>query len=262
MTLFSRKSLFAGLAALALGACGNDSNGPSIPAVPSGLTVAPVNGTTAHISWSASSGASSYSLQRALKSAPTVYTDIGGAITGTSYDDATLALPVTEYAYRVAATNAAGTSAFSTAVIFSAGVLTGDITTDVTLFANTLYTLSGYVKVQNGATLTIQAGTRIIGDTLVPGSSLWILRGAKIQANGTAAAPIVFTSGRLPGNRKPGDWGGIIIIGNGIINRTGSPIQTEGGAAGESENYAGGTDNNDNSGTLRYVRIEFAGYDV
>ncbi len=94
------------------------------------------------------------------------------------------------------------------------------------------------------------------------GSSLWILRGAKIEANGTAAAPIVFTSGRLPGNRKPGDWGGIIIIGNGIINRTGDPIQTEGGAAGESENYAGGTDNNDNSGTLRYVRIEFAGYDV
>jgi len=87
--------------------------------------------------------------------------------------------------------------------------------------ADTLYTLSGYVKVQNGATLTIQAGTRIIGDTLTAGSSLWILRGAKIQANGTAAEPIVFTSGRLPGNRKPGDWGGIIIIGNGVINRTG-----------------------------------------
>ena len=67
---------------------------------------------------------------------------------------------------------------------------------------------------------------------------------------------------RSPGNRKPGDWGGIIIIGNGIINRTGSPILTEGGAAGVAENYAGGTDNNDNSGTLRYVRIEFAGYDV
>ena len=68
--------------------------------------------------------------------------------------------------------------------------------------------------------------------------------------------------GAAPGNRKPGDWGGIIIIGNGIINRTGDPILTEGGAAGQPENYAGGTDNDDNSGTLRYVRIEFAGYDV
>ena len=72
----------------------------------------------------------------------------------------------------------------------------------------------------------------------------------------------MFTSARAAGNRKPGDWGGIIIIGNGIINRTGDPILTEGGAAGVAENYAGGTDNNDNSGTLRYVRIEFAGYDI
>jgi hypothetical protein len=72
----------------------------------------------------------------------------------------------------------------------------------------------------------------------------------------------VFTSARSPGNRKPGDWGGIIVIGNGIINRTGGPILTEGGAAGQAEDYSGGTDNNDNSGTLLYVRIEFAGYDI
>jgi len=72
----------------------------------------------------------------------------------------------------------------------------------------------------------------------------------------------VFTSARSPGNRKPGDWGGIIIVGNGIINRTGTPINTEGGAAGQAENYAGGNNNSDNSGTLKYVRIEFAGYDV
>ena len=115
---------------------------------------------------------------------------------------------------------------------FAAGVITGDVTASRTLYADTLYTLSGYVKVQNGATLTIQAGTRIIGDTAVAGSSLWILRGAKIEANGTAAAPIVFTSGRLPGNRKPGDWGGIIIIGNGIINRTGDPDPDRGRRGG------------------------------
>jgi hypothetical protein len=127
------------------------------------------------------------------------------------------------------------------------------------LYADTLYTLSGFVKVQNGATLTVQPGTKIVGDSTVAGSSLWILRGAKIDAQGTATSPIVFTSARAPGNRKPGDWAGIIIIGNGIINRTGSTINTEGP---QPENYAGGNDNNDNSGTLRYVRIEFAGFDV
>jgi hypothetical protein len=142
-----------------------------------------------------------------------------------------------------------------------AGTLSGNITSNRTLAAETTYTISGYVKVASGATLTIPAGTRLIGDTTVAGSSLWILRGARLQANGTAAAPIVFTSARAAGNRKPGDWGGIVIVGNGIINRTGADIRTE-GPGGTSENYAGGTDNNDNSGTLRYLRIEFAGYDV
>jgi hypothetical protein len=118
------------------------------------------------------------------------------------------------------------------------------------------------VKVQSGATLTIQAGTRIIGDTTVLGSSLWILRGAKIEALGSAAEPIVFTSARAEGNRKPGDWGGIIIVGNATINRTGvATILTE-GPAGVGENYAGGSDDADSSGVLQYVRVEFAGYDV
>jgi hypothetical protein len=144
-------------------------------------------------------------------------------------------------------------------------VINQDITASRTLFADTTYTVSGYVKVANGAVLTIEPGTIIHGDTAVAGSSLWILRGARIEANGTAAQPIVFTSQRAAGNRAPGDWGGIIIIGNGIINRdpgAGGRIDTEGGVANEAENYAGGTNNADNSGTLRYVRIEFAGFDI
>jgi hypothetical protein len=71
----------------------------------------------------------------------------------------------------------------------------------------------------------------------------------------------VFTSQRTAGNRKPGDWGGIIIIGNAPINRTANPIFTE-GPTGAAENYAGGNNFNDNSGTLKYVRVEFAGFDV
>jgi hypothetical protein len=144
-------------------------------------------------------------------------------------------------------------------------VINADITQSRTLFADTTYTLQGYIKVTSGAVLTIQPGTRIVGDAETPGSSLWILRGARIEANGTAAAPIVFTSEKAAGSRGPGDWGGIILIGNGIINRNPGPggtILTEGGAVGESENYALGTNNADNSGTLRFVRIEFAGFDI
>ena len=140
-------------------------------------------------------------------------------------------------------------------------MLSGFISANTTLYADSLYILSGYVKVTNAATLTIQPGTKIVGDTLTPGSSLWILRGSRINAVGTAAAPIVFTSARAAGNRKPGDWGGIIIVGNAPINRTANPIFTE-GPTGASENYAGGNNFNDNSGQLKYVRIEFAGYDV
>src|SRR5688500_9786585 len=72
--------------------------------------------------------------------------------------------------------------------------LSGNISANRTLSADTVYTLSGYVKVQPGTTLTIPAGTKIVGDTTVAGSSLWILRGAKISAQGTALNPIVFTS--------------------------------------------------------------------
>ena len=138
-----------------------------------------------------------------------------------------------------------------------------DILTSRTLYSDTTYVISGFVHVANGATLTIQPGTRILGDADVLGSSLFIMRGAKINAVGTAANPIVFTSSRPAGSRAPGDWGGLVIVGNGTINRTGT-VLLEGTGTNQTTNpainYAGGTNNADNSGELRYVRIEFAGY--
>lgn len=257
------------IAATGLLAACSDSNGGSGPNTlqpPTGVAVTQTSLTSATVSWTASSGATGYLVQRAGSDNPGTFATLGtGAVAGTSFDDSGL-LSALSYSYRVAAVSASDTSTFSSNVAFTPGLkaatLTNPIAASRTLFADTVYTLSGYVKVQNGATLTVQPGTRIIGDTTQTGSSLWILRGAKIDAQGTADAPIVFTSARSPGNRKPGDWGGIIIVGNGIINRTGTTILTEGGAAGQAENYAGGADNTDNSGTLRYVRIEFAGYDV
>jgi len=89
-------------------------------------------------------------------------------------------------------------------------VLAGSITGVRTLSKDTVYTLRGFVYVNSGGVLNIPAGTRLVGDTTVPGSALIVLRGARIEANGTAAEPIVLTSARSAGNRAPGDWGGLV----------------------------------------------------
>jgi hypothetical protein len=264
MTKSAIRTLAAALALTALAACGDDPTGPGQLSAPTGLAVQQLSLTSVRVSWNAVTGAQTYLVQRAVAGDPTNFTTVSDTVTGTQYDDAGLTAGVT-YSYRVAAAAAGATGAFTTAVPITTGVaaatLTGNVTADRTLTRDTLYTLSGYVKVASGATLTIQEGTRIEGDANTLGSSLWILRGAKIVAIGTAAEPIVFTSARPAGSRKPGDWGGIIIVGNGIINRTGATITTE-GPQGVAENYAGGANNADSSGALRYVRIEFAGYDV
>ena len=266
-TLRGLRATMAVLLVAGLAACGDDdnTNPPATPPAPTGLTATPSGtGSSIEVTWSAVTGATGYALERAEGSPAGTFAPVGGTLTTTAYSDTDIELDVV-YSYRVAAINDEGTGSFSSTV--TAGVageavdtLTGNLTTDRTLFADTLYVLSGYVKVQSGATLTIEPGTTIIGDVAVAGSSLWILRGAQIQAEGTAAAPIVFTSGQPVGSRAPGDWGGLLIIGNGVINRA-PPVLTE-GPQGVTETYSGGTDNADNSGTLRYVRIEFAGYDI
>lgn len=263
--VFFRSMALATLVGFAAGCSDDDGGvGPGEPATPTGVTAVAQTDGSILVSWNAVSGATSYKLERTNPSSPGVFTQTGGSLTATSYSDTDVE-PGVAYGYRVSAVNAIGESAPSaTATVSTAGLkeatLTGIITASRTLYADTTYTLQGFVKVANGATLTIQGGTRIEGDAGTAGSSLWILRGSRIEAQGSADAPIVFTSSKAPGQRAPGDWGGIIIVGNGIINRTGV-ILTE-GPTGVAENYGGGTDNADNSGTLRYVRIEFAGFDV
>ena len=262
----TRKSLVLAALLLAAGtACSKDSTGPAPLAAPTGLTAQQQSLTSIRLTWNAVTGATYYLVERTSAATPGVFTQVGGNIAATQYDDASASASVT-YGYRVRSASANDTSAFTGIINFTTGLQQATIGANIaasrTLYSDTVYVLSGYIKVTNGATLTVQPGTKVVGDTNLVGSSLWILRGAKIVANGTAVQPIVFTSQRSAPNRKPGDWGGIIIIGNGIINRSGATILTEGGAAGQSENYAGGNDNNDSSGVLRYVRIEFAGYDV
>jgi hypothetical protein len=133
-------------------------------------------------------------------------------------------------------------------------VLTGTIDENLTLAKGT-YTLKGYVYVNNGAVLTIEPGTIVKSDVAEKGA-LIVERGSKLVADGTAAEPIVFTSGKPAGDRAAGDWGGIILLGNAPTNRPTSPAPIiEGGV----NRPYGGSDAEDNSGILRYVRIEFSG---
>ncbi len=135
--------------------------------------------------------------------------------------------------------------------------LKDSITTDLKLDSTKQYLLKGFFKVKSGAKLTIPAGTVIMGDKATKGS-LIVERGAQIYANGTKTHPIVFTSSNPPGSRVTGDWGGILIAGNASINVPGGVGTFEGGVGVQ---YGGGASPNDddNSGVLRYVRIEYSG---
>ncbi len=136
----------------------------------------------------------------------------------------------------------------------SSAVLEGEIIGSRTLSADTTYLLKGFVYIVDGAQLTIPAGTILKGDKETK-ATLVVERGGKIFANGTANAPIVFTSNQAAGQRDYGDWGGIIMCGKARINTTGGTAKIEGGPRSE----YGGNDDNDNSGSITYCRIEFAG---
>jgi hypothetical protein len=131
--------------------------------------------------------------------------------------------------------------------------LEGTVDENLTLSASKKYMLKGFVYVKAPATLTIEAGTAIKGDQASKGS-LIIEQGAKIMAQGTAQKPIVFTSAKPKGSRAAGDWGGIIILGKAPVNQ-GANAMIEGGV----QRPYGGSDVNDNSGVLKYVRIEYSG---
>ncbi len=137
------------------------------------------------------------------------------------------------------------------------------IVTTVSTDVLTNTTWSGVVKLQNkiyvknNATLTILPGTIIRGDKLTQ-ATLIVTRGAKIYANGTAANPVIFTSNEAPGTRLPGDWGGLVLLGLAKNNQPGGVANIE-GIVPTTDTQFGGNFDNDNSGSLTYVRIEFAG---
>jgi len=149
-------------------------------------------------------------------------------------------------------------------VVTVKGMLSGNITWT----KNKIYKLSGFVRVGGDTTsataagvatgvLTIEPGTVIIGERATKGT-LIIQRGSQIIANGTATEPIVFTSERGVGEREAGDWGGLVICGKAKNNLPGGSAQLEGSYKG----WHGGDNDADNSGSLKYVRIEYAGVPI
>ena len=260
-------------------ACGSDD--PVLPTTVSpivGVTATAKNSSSVQITFNGTAGDASYDVERAEGStgtfaAATTITapSTGGAV---SYTDNNLKAN-TVYRYRVYVSrgslrSVASGEATATTLAFgnAATTINTDITASRTLYADTAYLLSGFIHVANGATLTIQPGTIIKGDFNVIGSSLMIMRGAKIQAVGTVDAPIVFTSSRAAGSRQPGDWGGLLLVGNAINNRSGAVAVegtgTDGTTVVGGKNYTviynGGNTATDNSGTLAYVRVEFGGF--
>lgn len=150
-----------------------------------------------------------------------------------------------------------GNVAYSKGILFNGnelgnGTQNFHFTGDVTLEKGT-YLLKGWVYVDAGAKLRIPAGTVIKGDKETM-AALIIEPGGYCEMEGTAQRPIVMTSEEAPGNRHPGDWGGLIICGKGINNQ--GTQQIEGGPT----TIHGGNNKADNSGIYSYIRVEFAGY--
>lgn len=160
-------------------------------------------------------------------------------------------------------------------------LVAGNITTDVTWVSDRVYILAGRINVIDGATLTIEPGTIIKGQVGegVNATALFVARGSKLMAEGTAAAPIIFTSildEITPGdvaagnyaspNLAPDDndlWGGVILMGNARVSTLdGGETLIEGSAANDMHYYYGGDDDADNSGVLRYVSIRHGGVNI
>ena len=139
--------------------------------------------------------------------------------------------------------------------------VSGIITSNTTWTKNNVYLIQGLVFVDSLVTLTIEAGTVVRGDANTIISTLIIQRGGKLIANGTPCNPIVFTSSKAAGSRVKGDWGGLVILGKGL-NNLGTDIPVEGIGNSNVRGRHGGNVPNDNSGSLTYARVEFAGYQI
>ncbi|MEA4981559.1 MAG: hypothetical protein VB066_02470 [Paludibacter sp.] len=121
---------------------------------------------------------------------------------------------------------------------------------------DSVYILIGQINVEG--TLNVAPGTIVKGDKVTKGT-LVVVPGGKLNAQGTASQPIVFTSRMEPGSRAAGDWGGIIMVGKATVNQTNATVEGLSNPVDYGTSAIPVRDDNDNSGILQYVRIEFSG---
>ncbi|MDP2175775.1 MAG: hypothetical protein Q8K70_07695 [Bacteroidota bacterium] len=134
--------------------------------------------------------------------------------------------------------------------------LSGSLTTQ-TLDATKKYLLKGIVVIDDNITLTIPAGTVLFGEKKTKGTLL-VKKGGKLIAEGTEAKPIVMTSNQEPGERDKGDWGGVVVLGKANVNQNNPAIEGITPAANFGT-FQSTANDADNSGIIKYVRIEYAG---
>lgn len=156
-------------------------------------------------------------------------------------------------------------------VTASTNELTGTLAANMTLNKGASYLIKGTFVVPSGLTLTVQAGAVIKGDKATKGV-LVVKQGGTLIANGTATEAIVFTSSQPVGERDRGDWGGIILMGDAFVNQTAKPsVEGLTPPASDADFFKFGTvstsdasvgNNTQSSGSLKYVRIEYAGIEL
>ncbi len=228
---------------------------PEAPAAPTNVS-ASMSGADVVVSWNGEG--ETYSVER--QAVGHGFVELASGISSTSHTDA--GVPDGTYNYRVFALSGGLKSAASETALIQVSrtaSLTGKIEAGMVreLSADTTYLIRGLVTVEEGGTLRIPAGTLLQGDVRTQPSALMVRTGGMLFSEGTAEAPVVFTSSSPAGERRAGDWGGVVINGRSFCNFP------EGECVGEgSSGSYGGSDVDDNSGSITYTRIEFAGYEV
>jgi hypothetical protein len=268
-------------AVLTLQSCDKEDPTPAAPTLTAPTTTTAVQISTpidVSFSYTAAGGFAS-SAVTAQGGTATVKTDgTNGASSGTIMVTYTADANEGAGSVMLTVTDAKGQTGNATAVMDKTEVppptvteLSGTLTASMTLNKGSLYLIKGPFVVGNGVTLTVAAGAIVKGDKATKGT-LIVKQGGTLTAIGTSSDPIIFTSAQPINARDRGDWGGIIIMGDAFVNQTAKPsVEGLTPPATDADFFKYGTvstsdatvgNNTQNSGTLKYVRIEYAGIEL
>ncbi len=280
-------------ALLIFSSCSDDENDPQNDPQPDGPSVsAPAAsgiqiGTTVTLSFQVSvPGGFASSSVTATGGSASVTSDLSaGATSGTIGVEFVAGENTGAGSVTLTVTDANGKSDDATAVLTlteeeSVITITANISSDVTWESDKIYVLGGRITVLNGATLTIEPGTIIKGEagTGANATALLVARGGKLMAEGTAEAPIIFTSVAdeiTPADIAEGNfgspnldpdinglWGGVIVLGKAFISASAAEVQIEGIPVSDTNGLYGGDDDEDDSGVITYISIRHGGANI